>query len=115
MSDAAIQDLLERVQRLEDIEAIHSAWRAYLFALDSADYESLADVFTEDGVVEMVGLDSYQPGQDRTDFTDRRLGLLRRIEVPLQVPHHVAHKLALRPRVLQPGPAAPGTGALSGR
>jgi hypothetical protein len=66
MSDAVIQDLLERVQRLEDIEAIHSTWRDYLFALDSADYESLAQVFTEDGVVEMVGLDSYQPGQDRS-------------------------------------------------
>jgi hypothetical protein len=65
MSDV-IQDLVERVQRLEDLEAIQSAWRDYLFALDSADYEALADVFTEDGVVEMVGLDSYQPGQDRS-------------------------------------------------
>jgi hypothetical protein len=65
MSDA-IQDLQERVQRLEDREAVQSTWRDYLYALDSADYDSLADVFTEDGAVEMVGLDSYQPGQDRT-------------------------------------------------
>lgn len=67
MSDA-IQDLRERVERLEDLEAIRSAWRDYLFALDSADWESLANVFTEDGAVEMVGLDSYQPGQDRTYY-----------------------------------------------
>jgi hypothetical protein len=65
MSDD-MHDLLERVQRLEDLEAVRSAWRDYLFALDSADWDSLANVFTEDGVVEMVGLDSYQPGQDRT-------------------------------------------------
>jgi hypothetical protein len=66
MSEAIIQDLQERVQRLEDLEAVQSAWRDYLFALDSSDWESLADVFTEDGAVEMVGLDSYQPGQDKT-------------------------------------------------
>jgi ketosteroid isomerase-like protein len=64
--ETAIQTLEQRVQRLEDLEAIQSAWRDYLFALDSHDYEALADVFTEDGAVEMVGLDSYQPGQDRT-------------------------------------------------
>lgn len=65
MSDE-IEDLVRRVARLEDLEAIRSAWRDYLFALDSSNWESLADVFTEDGIVEMTGLDSYQPGQDRT-------------------------------------------------
>jgi hypothetical protein len=61
-----IQELERRVKRLEDLEAIQSAWRDYLFALDSADYDALADVFTEDGAVEMNGLDAYQPGQDKT-------------------------------------------------
>jgi hypothetical protein len=56
----------ERVARLEDYEAIRRTWCDYLFGLDSADWAGLADVFTEDGVVEMVGLDSYQPGQDRS-------------------------------------------------
>lgn len=55
-----------RLQRLEDCEAIRSTWHDYLFALDSHDWDALANVFTEDGVVEMIGLDSYQPGQDRT-------------------------------------------------
>jgi hypothetical protein len=60
-----LEDLAARVGRLEDLEAIHSAWRDYLFGLDSADYESLANVFTADAVLDMVGLDDYQPGQDR--------------------------------------------------
>jgi hypothetical protein len=59
-------DLEQRVRRLEDLEAVRGAWRDYLFALDAADYDALAEVFTEDGAVEMVGLDDYQPGQDRT-------------------------------------------------
>jgi hypothetical protein len=63
-----IQELERRVGRLEDLEAIQSAWRDYLFALDSADYGALAEVFTEDGAVEMTGLDAYQPGQDKTYY-----------------------------------------------
>jgi SnoaL-like domain len=61
-----MNSLEERVQRLEDLEAIHRTWRDYLFSLDSSDWESLADVFTEDGVVEMVGLEEVQPGSDRS-------------------------------------------------
>jgi hypothetical protein len=64
--DEAIKDLEARVSRLEDIEAVHKTWRAYIYALDSSDWDSLRDVFTEDGAVEMVGLDDYRPGQDRT-------------------------------------------------
>lgn len=64
--DDAIAQLEQRVRRLEDLEAVQSAWRDYLFALDSSDWDSLSNVFTEDGVVEMTGLDSYQPGQDRS-------------------------------------------------
>jgi ketosteroid isomerase-like protein len=55
-----------RLQRLEDYEAIRRTWCDYLFALDSSDWDRLADVFTEDGTVEMIGLASYRPGQDRT-------------------------------------------------
>lgn len=66
--DNDIQQLEQRVRRLEDLEAVQSTWRDYLFALDSSDWDSLANVFTEDGVVEMVGLESYQPGQDRSYY-----------------------------------------------
>jgi hypothetical protein len=64
---ASTPDTLEaRLQRLEDIEAVRQTWCDYLFALDSANWEDLANVFTEDGIVEMTGLDAYQPGQDRS-------------------------------------------------
>jgi hypothetical protein len=66
MDDDRIKQLEARLARLEDIEAVHQAWRDYIFALDSADWDALRDVFTEDGAVEMVGLNDYRPGQDRT-------------------------------------------------
>lgn len=66
MTQVDVEKLEARVSRLEDLEAVQSAWRDYLFGLDSADYEGLANVFSEDAVLDMVGLDDYQPGQDRT-------------------------------------------------
>ena len=62
--DDALSRLTERVQRLEDLEAIRHTWRDYCTRLDSEDWRGLADVFTEDGVVEMVGLESFAPGAD---------------------------------------------------
>lgn len=59
-------DIEVRLRRLEDHEAVTRTWHDYLFALDALDWDALAQVFTEDGVVEMVGLDAYQPGQDGT-------------------------------------------------
>jgi SnoaL-like domain len=66
MVDDGSSDLEQRVRRLEDLEAIQKTWRDYLFALDSSDWGSLTDIFAEDGAVEMVGLNDYRPGQDRT-------------------------------------------------
>lgn len=56
----------ERLARLEDYDSIRRTWCDYLFGLDSHDWKSLANVFTENGVVEMVGLNAYQPGSDRS-------------------------------------------------
>ncbi|QEC46968.1 nuclear transport factor 2 family protein [Baekduia soli] len=56
----------ERVARLEDDAAIRRTWCDYLFGLDALDWDGLADVFTEDAGLEMVGLESYQPGSDRS-------------------------------------------------
>lgn len=58
--------LADRVQCLEDREAIRDRWYDYVFALDSGDWPALADVFTEDATLEMVGLDAVQPGSDRS-------------------------------------------------
>lgn len=58
--------LVDRIRRLEDLEAIRDRWYNYIFALDSADWSALADVFTEDATLEMVGLNTVQPGSDRS-------------------------------------------------
>lgn len=63
--------LEERVRRLEDIEAIRNRWYDYMFALDSSDWPALADTFTPDATLEMVGLDAVAPGSDR-DYHGRQ-------------------------------------------
>ena len=61
---ADLDRLIERVQYLEDLESIRHTWRDYCIRLDSADWEGLGDVFTEDAVLEMDGLDPFAPGLD---------------------------------------------------
>jgi len=60
-----LEDVLIRLQRLEDLEAVRSTWLDYCNRLDTADWAGLADVFTEDGVLEIVGLESLMPGSDQ--------------------------------------------------
>lgn len=59
-----MERLAERVQRLEDLEAIRHTWRDYCTRLDSNDWPALGDVFTEDAVLEVDGLDHLAPGSD---------------------------------------------------
>ena len=63
MSDT-IDDLVARLTRLEDLEAIRHTWRDYCMRLDSADWSALGDVFTEDAVLEMDGLNHLIEGLD---------------------------------------------------
>lgn len=62
--DENIENLLERVQRLEDLEAIRHTWRDYCRSLDAGDWSALGDVFTLDAVLEMDGLNHLAPGLD---------------------------------------------------
>ena len=62
MTATDVRELTRRVQRLEDIEAVRRTWHDYMAFLDSRRWEELADVFTEDGAVEMIGLDASRPG-----------------------------------------------------
>ncbi len=62
--DNSLEALTRRVQHLEDLEAIRDTWRDYCARLDAEDWTGLADVFTEDGVVEMVGLAAFAPQFD---------------------------------------------------
>ena len=64
MSDAELQNILARLQHLEDLEAIRHTWRDYCKCLDSEDWAGLGDVYTEDGVLEIVGLDALLPWVD---------------------------------------------------
>lgn len=64
--DADIERLMERVLRLEDMEAIRHTWRDYCMRLDSEDWAALGDIFTEDAVLEMSGLESLGSGFDGT-------------------------------------------------
>ncbi len=61
-----VERLAERVQHLEDLEAIRHTWRDYCMQMDSGDLEKLGDVFTEDGVVEMhsAGSPAFAAGFD---------------------------------------------------
>jgi len=64
--EGRLERLAERVQYLEDLEAIRYSWRDYCTRLDSEDWEGLGDVFAKDGILEMVGLDALAPGLDGT-------------------------------------------------
>jgi hypothetical protein len=71
MNEVDLQDVLARLRRLEDLEGIRHTWRDYCMRLDSEDWPALGDVFAEDGVLEMVGLDALLPGIDGV-YRDRR-------------------------------------------
>ena len=62
--ETSIADLTRRLERLEDLEAIRHTWRDYCTRLDSADWPALGDVFTEDAILEMDGLNHLVPGLD---------------------------------------------------
>ena len=54
--DIDVAALAVRLQRLEDLEGVRSCWLDYCNRLDLGDLVGLADVFAEDGRLDMVGL-----------------------------------------------------------
>ena len=68
MTDSDFEKILARLQHLEDLEAVRHTWRDYCVRLDSEDWAGLGDVYCEDGVLEMVGLDALLPGIDGVSF-----------------------------------------------
>ena len=64
MNDTDLSKILTRLQHLEDLEAVRRTWLDYCNRLDSENWTGLGDVFTEQGVLEMVGLDALLPGID---------------------------------------------------
>lgn len=53
---AALAELVARVARLEDLEAVRATWLDYCNRLDLGDLDALGDVFSEDAELEMDGL-----------------------------------------------------------
>lgn len=53
----ANEEVMARLLRLEDHEAIRRVWHDYIFSMDTDDWDKMKDLFTSDGVLEMVGLD----------------------------------------------------------
>lgn len=51
-----LADVMARLQRLEDLEAVRATWLDYCNRLDREDFDALGDVFTKDAKVEMDGL-----------------------------------------------------------
>ncbi len=78
--DQTVAELLARVQRLEDQEAIRGTWLDYCKCLDSDNWPGLADVYTPDGVLEMVGLNGLVPGID--GFYRGRDDIINRFYLP---------------------------------
>ncbi|MPY93333.1 MAG: hypothetical protein GEV08_09775 [Acidimicrobiia bacterium] len=57
-----LEELAARVRRLEDLEDVRAAWLDYCNRLDSDDFAALADVFTEDAGLDVVGVASSLDG-----------------------------------------------------
>lgn len=51
------EELAARLQRLEDHEAIRRTWQDYIYVMDTDRWDQMKNLFTSDGVLEMVGLD----------------------------------------------------------
>ena len=69
MSGASIE---QRLQVLEDREAIRDTWLDYCTQIDLADMAGLGDVFTEDAVLELEGLARSMDGEYRGRRRDHR-------------------------------------------
>jgi len=59
-----LESLAVRLRYLEDLEAVRHTWRDYCIRLDSKDWVGLADVYTEDAELEMIGLKGLGDGLD---------------------------------------------------
>ncbi len=72
--EARLAEAEARLQRQEDIEAIKRVQRAYGYYLDKSLYRAVADLFTDDGEIEIASRGVYK-GRDRIhEFLVKLLG-----------------------------------------
>lgn len=70
--DAQIEQLTERVERLEGARAVRKLQRAFGFYVDRGLWGEAADLFTDDGTIE-IGVDGVYVGKERIREYLRRL------------------------------------------
>jgi hypothetical protein len=70
--DREIEALTQRVEKLEGIRAVKKLQRAFGFYVDRGLWGEAADLFTDDGTIE-IGLDGVYVGRDRIEEYLRRL------------------------------------------
>lgn len=70
--DAQIAELTQRVERLEGIRAVKKLQRAFGFYVDRGLWGEAADLFADDGTIE-IGVDGVYRGKDRIREYLRRL------------------------------------------
>jgi hypothetical protein len=70
--DAQIEQLTERVERLEGTRAVKKLQRAFGFYVDRGLWGEAADLFTDDGTIE-IGIDGVYVGKERIREYLRRL------------------------------------------
>jgi ketosteroid isomerase-like protein len=99
-----IDDLEARIARLEDLEAIRHTWRDYCMRLDAADWSALGDVFTEDAVLEMAGLEHLMKGLEGqycgrhaiiNDFYRRTGAVVTHGATPMFVTGHISTNMQI--------------------
>ncbi len=72
--EARLADAERRLQRQEDIEAIKRLQRAYGYYLDKSLYRAVADLFTNDGEIEIAARGVYKGRERIHEFLVRLLG-----------------------------------------
>ena len=69
--DREISELTQRVERLEGTRAVKKLQRAFGFYVDRGLWGEAADLFTDDGTIE-IGLDGVYVGRERIERRKRR-------------------------------------------
>ncbi|MCK5748606.1 MAG: nuclear transport factor 2 family protein, partial [Oricola sp.] len=69
-----LADAEDRLQRQDDIEAIKKLQRAYGYYLDKNLYRAVADLFTQDGEIEIAARGVYKGRERIYEFLCKLLG-----------------------------------------
>jgi ketosteroid isomerase-like protein len=98
----SLADLEKRLQAIEDIEEIKKLHQNYVNLMDNLQYETVLDLFTEDGVVEIRN-SGVKKG--RKELSDVYIGILAKRRGDTRYDGH----MAIEPDITVDGNGAKGT------